>query len=108
MKLFRLYLAVVLIAVIVYTWITVQNYGWGLFPVFIGDIMKINWSGQFNLDFMCMLTFSGLWVSWRNRFSLAGILLGLLAFVGGTLFLASYLIYLSIEAKGDLKKVLIG
>ena len=45
----------------------------------------MGWPGQFNLDFMCMLTLSGLWVAWRHHFSGAGIALGLLAFFGGAL-----------------------
>jgi len=31
----------------------------------------MQWPGQFNLDFMCMLLLAGLWVSWRHRFSVA-------------------------------------
>lgn len=106
MKIFRVYLLLVFVAVLVYTFKTAQNYTWNLFPVFFSDLVKMNWSGQFNFDFLCFLSFSGLWVSWRNRFSIPGIVLGLIAFVGGTMFLAPYLIYLSVKTKGNIWEVL--
>jgi hypothetical protein len=66
-----------------------------LFPAFFGAIAGGGWQGQFNLDFAFMLTLSGLWVAWRHRFTPAGLGLGLLAFLGGAMFLAVYLFVLS-------------
>jgi hypothetical protein len=67
----------------------------------------VGWAGQFNLDFMSMLTLSALWVAWRHRFSAAGLLLGVLAFFGGALFLTAYLLIVSRRA-GGVNEVLLG
>jgi hypothetical protein len=68
----------------------------------------MGWPGQFNLDFMSLLTLSGLWVAWRHRFSGPGLALGALAFVGGGLILAAYLLVVSFQARGDINEVLLG
>ena len=60
------------------------------------------------MDFMLMLMISGLWVAWRNQFSVSGMALGLLAFVGGAMFLTLYLLYLLSITKGDIKDLLVG
>ena len=67
------------------------NHGMGLLDVFFGDIAAMGWPGQFNLDFMGMLTLSAPWVAWRHRFSSAGLALGVLALFGGGLFLTTSL-----------------
>ena len=65
----RAFLALVILAVGTYTGIVIANHGLNLFPVFFGDMAELTWRGQFNLDFMCMLAFSGLSVAFRHRFS---------------------------------------
>lgn len=92
MTMFRVWLALMLIVISVYTAITVQQYGWNLFTPFFSEMLTYSWFGQFNLDFMFMLSLSALWVSWRHRFSSTGLALGLLAFLGGILFLTVYLL----------------
>lgn len=106
MTLFRAWLIVILVSVGVYTAVVVGDYGLNLFPYFFGDMAKLGWPGQFNLDFMFMLSLSGLWVAWRNRFSGAGIALGIGAFLLGAPFLSAYLLYLLAQTKGDLPAVL--
>jgi hypothetical protein len=91
-----------------YTAIVVANHGMGLLKVFFGDMAAMNWPGQFNLDFMFLLLLSALWVAWRHRFSGAGLLLGLLAIFGGSLFLTAYLLVVVGQARGDIKGVLLG
>ena len=108
MTAFRILLAAIFVAIAAYTLVVVSNYGINLLPVFFGDMAKMAWPGQFNLDFMCMLMLSGLWVSWRHRFSAAGIVLGLFAFFGGALFLSAYLLFESFRTGGDGKKLLLG
>jgi hypothetical protein len=76
-----------------------------LFPAFFGAIARGGWQGQFNLDFSFMLALSGLWVAWRHQFSPAGLALGLLAFLGGALFLSVYLLALSFRC-ADVKSLL--
>ncbi len=108
MTAFRAWLIVILSTVGVYTAVVVGDYGLNLFPYFFGDMAKLGWPGQFNLDFMFMLSLSGLWVAWRNGFSGAGLALGMLAFFLGAPFLSGYLLYLLAQTKGDLRAVLLG
>jgi hypothetical protein len=105
---FRILTVAVFAALLVYTSIVVANHGPNLLPVFFGDMAKFEWPGQFNFDFMFMLTFSALWVSWRHRFSGAGLALGLLAFFGGALFLSAYLFVESLRTGGDAKRLVLG
>lgn len=67
MTLFRILLALMFVALSGYTAVVVAHHGLDLFSVFFGDIAKLMWPGQFNLDFMCLLLLSGLWVSYRHR-----------------------------------------
>lgn len=69
MTAFRVLLVAMWAAIFGYTAIVVANHGMGLLPVFFGDMAKMDWPGQFNLDFMCMLALSALWVAWRHHFS---------------------------------------
>jgi len=87
MALFRLYLLAMLIILSGYTLVVIGDYGINLFAVFFGDMAALAWPGQFNLDFMMMLSFSALWVAWRHAFSAKGLGLAVLAFLGGALFL---------------------
>lgn len=108
MNLFRLFLCVLLVSLLIYTFITISNHGWNLLPVFFGDMKAMTWPGQFNFDFFGFLLLSGLWVSWRNNFSLTGVALGLTGVFGGILFLSAYLLYLSFQTKGDIKQMMLG
>ncbi len=91
-----------------YTAVVVSNHGWGLLAVFFGDIATMGWSGQFNLDFLFMLTLSAIWVAWRHEFSTAGLALGALAFFGGAMFLTMYLLIVSWQVQGDMDELLLG
>jgi len=108
MNAFRGLLIVLWTTVAGYTAIVVANHGPDLLPIFFADMAKMEWPGQFNLDFMSMLTLSGLWVAWRHHFSAAGLALGLLAFFGGAFFLSAYLFFASLQTKGDMKALLLG
>jgi hypothetical protein len=91
-----------------YTAIVIANHGIGLLDVFFRDMAAMGWPGQFNLDFTTMLTLSALWVAWRHQFSGAGLVLGVLAFFGGGLFLTTYLLIVTGQSRGDVKEVLLG
>jgi hypothetical protein len=77
-------------------------------PIFFGDIAKMGWAGQFNMDFSGMLLFSALWVAWRHRFSAAGLAFALLALVAGTPFLCVFLLTESVRDGGDVRALLLG
>jgi hypothetical protein len=108
MKAFRILLLASWTFLAAYTALVIADHGWGLFGVFFGDLRAMGWPGQFNLDFTILLALSALWVAWRHRFSGAGLLLGLTAFVGGALFLTGYLFAVTVAAKGDVKEMLLG
>lgn len=108
MMLFRIFLAGCFLAILAYTSVTIANHGWDLMSVFFGDMAKMGWPGQFNLDFMLMLAASGLWTAWRNRFSPAGLALGVVAFFGGMSFQSLHLLYLTTRPGADMQAVLLG
>jgi hypothetical protein len=108
MTAFRILLAAMFVVLLGYTVIVIEGHGLNLFAVFFGDMAKMGWPGQFNLDFMLMLMLSATWVAWRHRFSPSGLGLGLLAFFGGALFLAVYLLVLSLRTRGDVRTMLLG
>ena len=108
MNAFRILLVVIFLAISGYTVIVINNHGIGLLPVFFGDMAEMGWPGQFNLDFMCLLALSALWVSWRHQFSAVGLLLGVCAFFGGALFLSIYLFIQSYRVNGNVNLLLMG
>jgi hypothetical protein len=105
---FRVFMAAVFVSLAAYTGVTVSNHGWNLLPVFFGDMQAMTWPGQFNFDFMGFLLLSGLWVSWRHKFSVVGVGLGAVAVFGGMLFLSLYLLVVTTQAKGNVQEVLLG
>ncbi len=108
MMLFRLFLAAILVAILSYTAVTISTEGFNLLPIFFGDMAAMKWPGQFNLDFMCFLLLSGIWVAWRHHFSAAGLVLAVLASVGGSLFLSVYLLVVSFQTRGEVPAILLG
>ena len=93
MNAFRTLLVLMMISLVAYTLTAGVNHGWNLFPLFFGEIAAMTWSGQFNLDFTYFLVLSGLWIAWRHQFSPVGLILGLIATVGGIIFVAPYLLF---------------
>jgi hypothetical protein len=108
MNAFRVVLALMFAAIVVYTGVVIRDHGMILFSVFFGDMAKMAWPGQFNLDFTCLLALSGIWVAYRHRFRPTGILLGLCAFFGGVLVLSIYLLVATFRGKGDTTTLLLG
>ena len=108
MQAFRALLLAMLAVLAGYTAVVGSTHGWNLLPVFFGDIAAMAWPGQFNLDFLFMLTLSATWVAWRHRFSGAGLALGALAFFGGAMFLTVYLLVVTRQTRGDLRRLLLG
>ena len=108
MNAFRTLLLIILLTVGIYTVPVVASHGINLFPYFFGDIAKMGWAGQFNVDFLGFLVLSAFWTAWRNQFSGGGLGLGVLAFFFGAPFLTSYLLYLSFATGGDVKAIMMG
>lgn len=108
MNSFRALLLIILVTIVIYTIPVVLDQGLNLFSIFFGDIAKMGWPGQFNLDFLGFLVLSAFWTAWRNKFSAGGLGLGVLAFFFGAPFLTAYLLYLSFATHGDAKTMLMG
>lgn len=104
----RLLLILLLAAIGGYTAVVVTNHGLNFLPVFVGDIARFGWPGQFNLDFLGLLLLAGLWLAWRHRFGAAGLALGVAVLVGGTPLLCVYLLVQLARCEGDLRRVLVG
>jgi len=105
---FRGFVLAIFAAIVVYTAVVVSNHGLNLLPIFFGDIAKMEWPGQFNLDFLGFLLLSGFWLAWRNSFSASGIVLGVLGVFLGAPFLTAYLFLTSISTGGDVRLLLLG
>ena len=107
-KIFSSLLVFFFLAIGGYTFVAFQKEGIQLFSIFISQIQSLTWAGQFNLDFSSYLVLSGLWIMWRNKFTVSSLFLGTSAMILGMVFFAPYLLFLLNREKGDLKKVLIG
>ena len=105
---FKALLVIQTLGLLVYTFIAFHTEGASLISVALNNIKSLTWSGQFNLDFLCYLTISGIWIMWRNKFSGISILVGTVAMILGIVFFAPYLLWLMDKEKGDLKRVLVG
>ena len=108
MFIFRTFLGAIFVSLASYTAVTISNHGWNLLPVFFGDMQAMAWPGQFNFDFMSFLLLSGLWVSWRHHFSAIGLTLGVVAVLGGMMFLSLYLFIASFQVNGNVSELLLG
>ncbi|WP_085808366.1 hypothetical protein [Sphingomonas sp. TZW2008] len=105
---FRALLAALWVVLVGYTALVIARHGLNLVPIFFGDMARLAWPGQFNLDFLCFLILSATWTAWRERFSARGLLLAPVALLGGAGFLLPYLFYLTAEVRGDMRRVLLG
>lgn len=104
----RLYLIIAWTALIAFTAFVIARDGINLLPDFFGAIGQGHWQGQFNADFLIMLSLSALWTGWRHGWSATGWALAVLAFFGGAGFLLPYLLILLHRQRGDLRGVLLG
>lgn len=91
-----------------YTIAVFYFHGADFISVFSTNVLALNWSGQFNLDFSAYLVLSACWILWRNKFSGRSIIISLMALVFGALVFLPYLLYLVNLENGNLTKVLVG
>ncbi|MDX2211011.1 MAG: hypothetical protein SFV20_11740 [Sphingopyxis sp.] len=108
MLLFRLFLLTAIAVIGAYTAITISNHGINLLPIFFGDMAKMGWPGQFNLDFLFFLLLAMIWIAWRHQFSAAGLALAALVPAGGMPYVATYLLVHSYRTNGDVAALLLG
>ncbi len=105
---FRVLLVLMACGIAAYTVVVGMHHGWNLLPVFVGSIIEVSWSGQFNLDFMMFLALAALWVAWRNRFAPVGLAYGAATLFLGMTFFAPYLLWLSLRPGASVEEILIG
>lgn len=108
MTLIRFVLIAMIVLIVVFTLTAVANGGLNLITPFLSPIFAFSWQGQFNVDFVCYLVLSGIWMAWRGGFTRRSIALGLMAPPLGILFFAPYLLYLIGQTSGDPRKLLLG
>ena len=109
MTAFRILLVSIILTVGIYTIPVALNHGlFELFGIFFRDIARMEWPGQFNLDFATYIILGGVWMTWRNQFSPGGLVLGICAPLGGAPLLCSYLLYLSYHCDGDVHRMFFG
>lgn len=75
--------------------------------VFIGDFAQ-PWRAQFNTDFSLHLLLAAAWMVYRSRHWALGLVWAALAINLGGLFTLAYLLAASIQARGDMRLVLLG
>ncbi len=107
MTAFRITLAALWVAITAYTAVVIANHGIFFLPVYIADIARMGWAGQFDVDFGIMLILAALWVAWRHGFSGKGILFSVLTMNLGAFFITAYLFIVSGKS-ADMKAVLVG
>jgi hypothetical protein len=108
MLIFRLLLITIFVMLVGFTALVIARHGLDFLPIFFGDIAAVGWPGQFNADFMSLLTLSAVWTAWRGQFSVTALALAFLAFNLGGVFLSLYLLWLSWHHKGDVKAIMLG
>ena len=107
MQLLRGILIVQIVAIYGYTAVVMGRDGIDFFTPFLTSIFAVNWSGQFNLDFMSYLILSALWVAWRHRFSTGGLVMAGLSGVLGFVVFAPYLLVQSLKVQ-SVKALVLG
>jgi hypothetical protein len=105
---FRLLLVAIVATVGVYTILVIGQHGMDFVTPFFGDIAKMGWPGQFNMDFWSFLILGSIWLMWRHHFSPLGLFFGLIIFAGGAPFLCSYLLVVMARDKADIAELLLG
>lgn len=103
----RTVLVIHLAVLTAYTLVVISNHGLNLFDVWFSDWAAIGWAGQFNLDFVGFLMLSAMWTAWRNAFSPPGLVLGVVAFFGGMMFLSIYVLILSLNSD-SIRAIILG
>ena len=92
MQLLKGVLIILILGIYGYTAGVIGRDGLDFFTPFLTSIFAVNWSGQFNLDFMSYLILSALWVAWRHCFTTRGLVFAGLSAVLGFVFFAPYLL----------------
>jgi hypothetical protein len=108
MNLFRLLLCIAWLAALAAGVHAYLAQGMVAGQIFGGDIVALNWRGQFDIDFLAHLFVLALWVAWRSKFRVGGIAMGVLCVLGGGIVSFAYLFVLTCANRGDVPRILLG
>lgn len=75
--------------------------------IFFSDLAN-PWRAQFNVDLGLHLLLVAAWIVYRSPSLMAGLLFGALAIMAGGIFTFAYLVAVSLKARGDMRKILLG
>jgi hypothetical protein len=75
--------------------------------VFVGDFAH-PWRAQFNTDFSLYLLLAAAWMVYRARSPFLGLICAMFAIALGGLFTLAYLLAATFQARGDMRRVLLG
>ena len=108
MNLIRIFLAVGWLVMAWASWRAGSSMGFGVAgDIFFGD-MSHPWRGQFNIDFSLHLLAVAFWLGWTAKNRMLGLLVGLVAIMGGALFSFAYLLLRSFGGDQSLRHLLLG
>ncbi len=107
MSLFRVALLVLWIIVWVLVIRASVELGVGASAVFLDDFHH-PWRAMINLDFSIHLLLVALWILYRERSPVVGVLCALGEFIVGMPFTLMYLLVATFREKGDMRRVLLG
>ncbi|HEY6131235.1 MAG TPA: hypothetical protein VIV27_04415 [Halioglobus sp.] len=106
MKALSFLFVILWILIVGITWRALQELGSEGGMVFISDFSH-PWRAQFNTDFSIHLLLFAIWVFWREKSKVLGLVAALLCALGG-MFTLPYLLLATYRAKGDTKEFLLG
>ena len=104
----KIYLLLSWILMVVVTWKAVSLLSIDWPSVYFGDILIHPWRTQFNIDFIIHLFLFASWVVWRERSKVMGLICGILCVFGGGLFDFLYLLFISLQSKGNAREFFMG
>ena len=108
MKTLRYFLVLATIGIYLFTVTAINGHGLNWPAVAIHDLSSLDWRTQFDFDFIIHLILLASWVVWREGATARAYLFGFLSIVMGGMFSFPYIIYVSVQANGDVSKLLLG
>jgi hypothetical protein len=106
MKAFNVLVIILWLLIVGITWRALHALGSDGGMVFVSDFSH-PWRAQFNTDFSIHLLLFAIWVFWREKSKIVGLVAALLCVLGG-MFTLLYLLLAAYRAQGDVKKLLLG
>jgi len=106
-----LFRVALLVAWLVLFWVSFQavsRMGFGAASAVFNGGFAQPWRAQFNTDFILHLLLVGAWLVYRARTWWLGLIWASLAFSVGGVFTLAYLLVVSFQTGGDVRKLLLG